>query len=160
MGELIYKIIVNPIFNIICLFIGYLAGHRLAIGREKRKEFNSAAASFRDAFVDEIRLLKKDKVLRPSWGGFSEGSQTAYEIVGGSINKHETAYITFRHYVGRLQRKGFDSTWHQYAEPNKQIVPSQPFIEYDSLGDFQKEKDIRKDILHRIENLLNYAKPK
>jgi len=159
MWVLLYQIIKNPIFSIVCALGGFLAGHRLALGRERINEFNKAAATFRDAFVEEIRLLSKDRGRRPSWGS-SENNKTAYDIVESVISKHESAYISFRHYISRSKRKGFDLAWYQYAEPNKDTVPSKPFIEYDSLGEPQKEKELKKMVLHRIEILLNYAKPK
>ena len=76
------------------------------------------------------------------------------------MSRHEEAYISFRHHIGKFKLKGFERAWREYCEPNIKEVPSKPFIEYDSVGDYQKEKEMRKLVLDRINHLLKYAQPK
>ena len=160
MLEFFNEIIKNQFFSVATGLFGYLIGNHLALGRDKRKEFNNAASIFRNAFAEEIVLLKKEKGRRPNWGNSDDKWQTAHEIVGKAIKKHELAYINFRHYIGFLKKSGFDSEWKKYAEPNKEKAASNQFVEYDSLGDFQEEKLIRQRVIDRINNLMSYAKPK
>lgn len=52
----------SVLLNIITFLVGLLLGNRLAIGRDKRKEFNEAAKPIRTWL---LRELKKPSPLRP-----------------------------------------------------------------------------------------------
>jgi len=161
MWDFINEIIKNPFFGVATGLLGYVVGNRLSIGRDKRKEFNAAASDFREAFAEEIVNLSKEKCRRPDWSDAIHGKkQTAQGIISAAIEKHTTAYTTFRHYIGYFKLRGFDTAWVQYTEPNKSKIKNEQFLEYESLRDPKKEKEIRETILHRIKILLKYAKPK
>jgi len=129
--------------------IGGIVGHRLALGRDKRKDFNDAAKIFRDSFTDEIRLLKKSRPRRPDWS--SKEPDTAYKIIKKALAAHDVAYISFKYFLNKHRQKAFDESWREY---------SNHLSEYDSGGDYAKEKEIRKTILCRIDYLCNFAKMK
>ncbi len=49
------KILTTPLFSLVTLLLGFLIGNRLAIGRDRRKEFNTAAD-----VLDEILTKERD----------------------------------------------------------------------------------------------------
>lgn len=44
----------GAVFGLVTFFLGYLLGHRLALGRERRIEFNAAAQPIRSYFLELI----------------------------------------------------------------------------------------------------------
>lgn len=54
MQEIIYKTITHPLFFIPASGIGYLLGHWLAIGKDRRKEFNEVADILFRELTDEV----------------------------------------------------------------------------------------------------------
>lgn len=53
MWEFLYQITKNPIFGFICGLIGFFIGNRLALGRDKRKEFNKIIEPIRTILLTE-----------------------------------------------------------------------------------------------------------
>ena len=66
MWESVKQIIKDPFFGIVWALIGFILGHWLAIGRDKRKAFNNASSIFRESFTEEIMFLSKDWLLKNS----------------------------------------------------------------------------------------------
>ena len=56
---------INIVINIIIALFSFIIGNRLAIGRDKRKEFNCVAEIINVALVK--RDLEKDKLLPNIW---------------------------------------------------------------------------------------------
>ncbi len=143
--------IIAGIFTIIGVTLGAFITYFFSIKISKRQEFNKAASSFRKAFTKEIRLLSSP---------YTEGNEIAIDIIRKAIVRHENAAILFRDYLGSKNIPCFNKAWSKYSEPNKYKVPSEAFIEYDSLGNKEKEDNIRMCIIHRINELLKFAKVK
>ncbi len=140
------QITISSVFS---LLLGLFIGNRLALGRDRKKEVVEAGKVFRDVFSDEIRLLKKSRPRRPDWS--STEPDTAYKIIKKALAAHDVAYISFRYYLNNHKQRTFDKSWREY---------SIDISEYDSGGDYAKEKEIRKTILCRIDCLCNFAKMK
>ena len=52
------KILTNPFFSLITLLLGFLIGNRLAIGRDRRKEFNEVADPLAKILTEERNNLR------------------------------------------------------------------------------------------------------
>ena len=57
MTDLAMAILTHPAFGVVTFLIGMLAGNYLAIGRDRRKEFNQAAATFKSKVLSELEGL-------------------------------------------------------------------------------------------------------
>jgi hypothetical protein len=55
----------NIIVGLITFFLGLILGHRLSLGRDKRKEFNDAAAPIREWILYEIDLFDTSAYNNP-----------------------------------------------------------------------------------------------
>lgn len=44
----------QPLINLLSFFFGFLAGHRLEVARERRREFNAAVTPLRDYVLNEM----------------------------------------------------------------------------------------------------------
>lgn len=120
----------------------------------RRQGFNRVAAEFRAAFTEEKRLLSKPFIV------FDKPKIKAFDIIDRALVKHENATILFRPHICASKITSFNDAWTQYAEQDKQKVPSYPHIQYDSQGNEEREKEIREIILHRINHLLTFAELK
>lgn len=52
----------SAVSGLVGLLIGLILGHRLALGRDKRKEFNDATSDIRKRLSSHIALLEKGNV--------------------------------------------------------------------------------------------------
>ncbi len=122
----------------------------------KKQEFYKAAADFRCAFTEEIRLLNGNKHA----ANWLEG--TAYEIINAAATKHENAVIKFKLYLNEAELARFNTAWEIYrSKENRDAIPDDPFFCYNSSpGDYEGEIEKRKLALDRINSLLEFAKPK
>jgi hypothetical protein len=107
------SIITNPAFSIASLLIGFLLGHYLAIGRDKRNDFNKAAAIFREAFYPEIILLKHN-VRVPDCRSYSDNPSEF--LFAGYTLCHLKAFEVFRAYLSSKDKIGIDKAWKEYCK--------------------------------------------
>lgn len=56
---------INILFPLFTLLVGAFIGHRLALGRDKRKDFNQVATPIREMLISEIRQLKSNDYGKP-----------------------------------------------------------------------------------------------
>jgi hypothetical protein len=78
-------------------------GHWLAIGRDKRKEFNVAAEKFHAAFFQTIQLLRSQ-------------SQDVFKIITPAvINEQEKAVIEFERALSKSKRSALGAAWSSYS---------------------------------------------
>jgi hypothetical protein len=49
------------IFGLITFFLGLILGHRLSLGRDKRKEFNEVSTPIRHALLQQIAILESGR---------------------------------------------------------------------------------------------------
>lgn len=100
------EILSSPFFSLVTLLLGFLIGHRLAIGRDRRKEFNAARDEFRKAFNQAIADINSD-------------NSVFYNLMGSIDQKCYVAYLNFRHHLTGACRKEYDEAWKQYCEDYK-----------------------------------------
>ena len=151
------SILTNPIFPFATLLLGYLIGHRLAIGRDRRKEFNSACDDFRDAFLPEMIFLKHNAKISDTGSSNNLGEFLSY----GYIHRHLKAFEIFRNYLSSKERKDIDEAWEQYYHDKDNSIT----LYYEQFGiegkkptdKIESEKEL---VLKRIEKILKFAQHK
>lgn len=151
--ELPLQIIKNPAFGIVWGLIGFLIGNRLALGRDKRQEFNQAAAALREAFLPERLLLD----IRHAPKGSEDKS--AFEIIEPAIQRHTEAMVRFLDHLPWWKKFFFTRAWNQYMHYKAKGVPDTPFPAMYAEEKWEG-KDTRKLAIKRIDKLLKFAQPK
>jgi hypothetical protein len=167
-SEFLVNTLTHPAFTAI---IGFLAGHFLAMGRDRRKEFNEAAAKFREAFA-KIR-----KTINDSHPGISKMGQTDFFMLfTESYDRQYEALIHFKDHLSRKQQEALEKTWEQhcwngYFDEKESHGPflhyhyisetemrdGEPFITKTFVESFAEVKNLANS---NIEKLLAFAKPK
>ena len=64
MIEFLLGIITHPAFPIVSGMVGFFIGNYYAIGRDKRKEFVSAGAKFREVFNQALVEMRGGKIWK------------------------------------------------------------------------------------------------
>ena len=149
------KVFASPYFHFVTLLLGFLIGHRLNIGRDERQEFNNAAAFFRDAFLPEITFLKHNTNI----GNLGSSDDLGELLRFGYIHRHLKAIEVFKSNLSIKKKASIDKAWKEYCcNPNK---PDELYFEqYSAKNTGKNEKEIRKLVLERIEEILKFAKHK
>jgi hypothetical protein len=140
------------IFSLITGLVGFWLGHRLAIGRDRRREFNVAAAAFRDALAPEKILLD----IRHA--GDQYENKSAMEIIEPAIQRHTEAMIRFSPYLSWWKKIRFNRAWNQYAHFKVKGEPDTPYLAMyaEEKWDGKNTKDLA---IKRIGKLIHFAKP-
>ena len=136
MGDFIHSVITSPLWGVFTLFLGWLVGHRLAIGRDKRNSYEEAARKFRAAFEEELYFFCPPK----------NGLMLA-NIIDDSRFRHEVARNEFRVYLKGPKLREFDKVWSEYQDTinkSKEKPPVHEFVE---------------EVSSRLQNLMECAKP-
>ena len=135
--------------------LGVIVGwgmNRLTVNHTMRKqEFYKAAAVFRLAFIDEIRILKT--AFHPE----NMDDTFVQSMLSDASAKHENAYMAFSPYLSARQRRKFNEAWKDYCCPesgNRAEDPS-PFIDY--IRETRLDLSIRL-ALEKIDKLMEFAK--
>ena len=150
--EFINQIINYPLFSIACGLVGFLIGNRLAIGRDKRNDFNRAADIFRNTFNEPLLLLNPQSFID------KQGEDT-YSKLEKNIIKQEKIALEFSQFLSKRKRKAFVRAWKEfcYDDNNHNIK----FLEkYASHGSVIKNQKARTVAFDRINKLMEFAKPK
>lgn len=126
------KILTNPLFSLVTLLLGFLVGNRLAIGRDRRKEFIEASKEFRMVFNQALVDIHDENIP------FDFNS-----VRNGSFNKYEVAYRNFRHSLKGECRNKYDEAWDQYS------------FRYKYEWDF--DNSAREIVAEDIKNLLKFT---
>jgi len=91
------------LFSVATLLFGFLIGHFLAIGRDRRKEFNATSGEFRKVFNQTLAEIQSDK--------FNFGLLVSADI----LKIHRIAYLNFRPHLYRICHRQYDEAWNQYC---------------------------------------------
>ena len=119
-------------FNVISLLVGFFVGNRLAIGRDKRREFNS--------LINLIRCELLNMKITPT-SSLSGAWMITFTLI------HEK--LPF------WKRKGFNRAVENYkkSKSNENVN-----INIDGMGGWSYKNPER--IVHAVNDLLKYLKPK
>ena len=117
------------------------ASYQNAIDLMRRQEFYREASIFRDAFINEQRLL--------TIGSFIEKTNrlTVQKIVADAINRHEIAMLRFKPFVCKNRAEDYEKAWKEYAGNSRH------FEQYSGHA-LSGSDDLA---LGRIEKLLEFA---
>ena len=127
------EILASPFFPLVTLLLGFLIGHRLAIGRDRRKEFNAASDEFRRIFNQAIVDIRDDDTT---------AFINIFSLDKDRIKNHRVAYLNFRHYLRGECRNQYDDAWNQYYD--------------DSIYQWDFDNSIREKLVKDIELLLEF----
>ncbi len=138
--------------SFVSLLLGTFIGHRLALGRDKRKELYDAGKQFRDAFVEIQRLLEINPPINPAVG--NEWQKTI-RLVRKFYNDHHSAVVKFEHHLSPRKRTSFRNCWYEYCCYDKQNN-CETFSDYES-EQMNEELERRQLAISRIKRLLDFA---
>lgn len=152
---LITIIYTHPIFPFASALVGFLIGHWLAIGRDRRQEFHRAAQKLRDVFLPVL------KYMHFNYYAFHEDLKTFLEK---DFDAQRSAVIEFTYYLrGDRTKRTFLKAWHEYCcckdEYHKNYAPC--FQQYDTRGMTDDQwQAMFKLVETRLNNILQFANPK
>lgn len=166
--ELFSNIFTHPAFTAI---VGFLAGHFLAIGRDKRKEFNEAATKFRNAFTETRKIIRESHpgTVKPGQTDFFKAFTETYQI-------QYDALLQFKDHPNKKDQEKIESAWEQhcwngYATERQshglflhyqyssqvEIDNGKPHVKKTLEESFKEAKQLA---MSNIELLLSFASPK
>ncbi len=129
---MLINILTHPAFWIVTFLAGILLGNFFAIGRDRRKEFNTASDEFRKIFTQVLVDIHDENVLFD-----------VYSVDKDVFKKLQVAYLIFRHYLKGIHRWRYDEAWDQYR--------------YDCKEHWDFDSDIRDAVAKDIEHLLEFT---
>ena len=137
---MIYKILGFVILPaLIAAFFASIIPRKL----EERLRFNEAANIFKEAFINEQRLLDY-------WSHAKRVGIPICDIIKDAIDRHEIAMMKFKPFVCKANIDAYEKAWKDYAENIEQYRTSRSI----------DIPDKRKFALSRINALLKFADPK
>jgi hypothetical protein len=141
----------NSIIGLVGVVIGWGLNRLTVTHTMKKQEFYKAAATFRLAFTDEIRILRN--TFHPE----NMGSSFVLDTLTAASAKHENSFIAFRPYLSVKERRKFDDAWKDYRCPEGGDPASDPSPLIDYYGDGGLDLVI-KMALEKMETLVRFAK--
>jgi len=155
MSDTIIAFISGSIVAGLASFLAHFFSNR----RDRRKEFNQAAANFQKAFIGEIRILQKTPFQITAIKNGGETNRPIYDILVKAYPNHYTAYLLFRGYLTRPERTGFDKAWQDYCYPKGYYEGCQPLLSY-LMRPMDGDKILTDEpyILNKLETLISFAK--
>jgi hypothetical protein len=128
----------NQLISVLTFLLGLVLGHWLAIGRDKRKEFNAAAERFYAHFLSTIQLLRA-------------GSQDVFTIITPAVLKdQERAVIEFERFLPKSRQVRLNTAWSKYSSSPHTTAP----------GSLDKRPIDIASALANIEAMLKCASPR
>ncbi|WP_092345894.1 hypothetical protein [Desulfuromusa kysingii] len=116
---------------------------------------NTSAATFRNAFADEIAFLgetiNEETIFKTN----------TFDVLTASREKHERAISVFKSTLGNGESSCLEKAWCKYQYPNGEPESAPcPFVDYISDGNKELEIKARKAALQNIANILKLAATK
>jgi len=145
------------LISTVTFLLGLLIGHRLALGRDKRKEFNDCAEQFRSVFLEAVHRLTDQ-----------DNEQGIYEFLEGSFALFKKAVISFRSHLHKRKRRAFDRAWNSYryginsSDPQPEMELPLPILTqyFEGLSSDDQREKTRELILSRVNKMLTFAETK
>ena len=137
-------------FTLLGAIIGGYIGYYFSGQLLSKQEFNKAAAEFRAAFVDEIRVID-------SFYSIDIESTSIPNTLANAIEKHEKALMIFKDgFLCETDRTEIQKAWNEYTCHEQPIGGRYSFSDYKNI----QKNDSAKLALERINNVLKFAKRK
>jgi len=141
------------VVGILGLLVGAFIGHRLALGRDRRREFVEAAKQFTESFVELKRLLA---LRHPNHIGGGEFQKT-WKLLPKHYNAAVQAKIRFEPFLSPFKRRGFQRAWDDlWCVAGNPKAPS--LDSYKSSEDHMDELAKRDLAIKRIDCILKFAR--
>lgn len=119
----------------------------------RKQEFNQACATFKIAFIEEMRFIDRFYAV-------DRAGRDIPEVLAAATDSHERALLIFKEgFLCEKQRVEIEKAWKEYTGETK-LTGKYTFAQYATKGNFKEEENIRKLALARIEKLLEFAKHK
>jgi hypothetical protein len=128
----------TSLLSFLTFLIGLVLGHRLAIGRDKRKEFNTSAEKFSASFVQTRQSLR------------SQNQDVREIITAAVISDQEKALIAFERFLSEREQREILAAWSSYT--------SGPFTR--SPGSLSKRPEDIAKAQAKLDALLKFAAPR
>ena len=129
-------------FTIIGALIGGFTGYYFSTRLINRQDFNKAAAEFRNAFTNQLNVLKSDVN-----SGRGDTSNIGEYLRAHYVGYHLSAFEVFRNYLTPKERISMDSMWKEYCNFNQ-------------YSDKNNQEAMRKLALKNLNYVLKFAKHK
>ena len=139
--------------SILSLLLGIFIGHRLALGRDKRKELYEAGKVFRDSFVETQRLLEINPPVNPAIGN---DWQKTIKLVRKYYQQHHSAVVKFEQHLPSGKKASFRNCWDQYRCYDRQNN-CETFADYEC-EQMSEELKKRHIAISRIKKLLDFTR--
>ena len=145
------SIVAGGSIAIVASCVGAMIAHIFSESRNRRKEFNQAAADFQADFIPELRYLDyKYSPDRSSASGI-------YKTLAAAYDRHEIAVIKFRCHLNWHEEIGFDKAWNNYCDKKYGKPRFMTYSEPEGVVNISKT---RKKYLVKLNSLLAFGNPK
>lgn len=134
--EATIKIIAGTAWTAVSFFCGAYVGHRFNLFRDKRKEFNDAAAPIRLILLNQLKSVKV-------WG-----------VINHSVD--ECLYWSLIDKTPKRRRRKLSSIWHKYLESQKSDYEVDP----DEAGVTYIKFINKNNYMNNINEFLKFTEPK
>ncbi|MBU4462613.1 MAG: hypothetical protein KKB05_01545 [Proteobacteria bacterium] len=129
-------------FGIVGAILGAYIGYYFSTRLINRQDFNKAAAEFRNAFTNQLNVLKSNVN-----SGRGDTSNIGEYLRAHYVGYHLSTFEVFRNYLTPKERVSIDSTWKEYCNFNQ-------------YSDKNNQEAMRKLALKNLKDVLKFAKHK
>jgi hypothetical protein len=106
MKALAIQILTSPAFPLVTLLLGFLVGHRLAVGRDQIHNFNRAAEKLREAFQPLLIIVNPHQYAL---------NEELFKILERDFDRHKQAIIEFSNFLrSDKTKRAFLKAWQEY----------------------------------------------
>jgi hypothetical protein len=160
MGDFMGESIITFIGGVFTGLLASFFAHRFSTERDKRKEHNDAVAKFHAAFLPEVRKIQHLIDYDP------QCEKHVINILKEAYDKHHEASIQFEINLSPSERYAFNKAWDEYTQKEvgqrwmTKNIGDSVLIAYSSEYNCTEEKENRRIVIHRIQNLLSFARRK
>lgn len=138
--------------GLLLAWIGYRLATSSSHKQNRINKFNNAADKFCLAFTPELAALKMPAL---------DENTDPHAILQPAINKHRTAVIEFKRFLGCIRKRQFDRAWDTYYTYDNTGKAKTDYLLKYSPGWTQKPVyECRELAITNIEELLKFAKHK